>query len=210
MARAQPRHDRACTTIRRDTAQRSLMGGLASGVCRDTILYIVTGGAGLASRHSVPGAAIRHSAPCDTQGRNRGACTTRALCRDTIFVSQAGGCDTASVCAATRQGALTTRPGRGPRHDPARTMTRRCAHNLGAVGEKPGSGCAPGAPNPVLTQCTVLSHCLGALFMSTIHEVFKKKNLNKIKMKQNKLKFFVKYDLIYGINCLALPMNAWT
>ena len=25
----------------------------------------------------------------------------------------------------------------------------------------PGPGCAPGAPNPVLTQCTVLSHCLG-------------------------------------------------
>ena len=108
-ARAQPRHDRACATIRRDTAQRSHAGSLASGVCHDTILCIVTGGAGLASRHSAPRAAIRRSTPCDTvqrccdmQGSACGACAARALCRDTIFVSRVGGCDTTGGSASTR------------------------------------------------------------------------------------------------------------
>ena len=38
-----------------------------------------------------------------------------------------------------------------------------------------GSGCALGAPNPVLTQCTVLSHSFGPLFMNTVHKIFQKK-----------------------------------
>ena len=48
------------------------------------------------------------------------------------------------------------------RHDPRHgrdtavlgIVRAACAGSLGL-------GCAPGAPNPVLTQCTVLSHCLG-------------------------------------------------
>ena len=179
MARAQPRHDRACTTIRRDTAQRSLTGGLASGVCRDTILYIVTGGAGLASRHSVPGAAIWHSAPCDTQGRNRGACATRALCRDTIFVSQAGGCDTASVRAATRQGALTTRPGRG-------ATTRPSTHHDTALCAQPRRS-GREAWVRVCTWCTQPSfdsvHCSESLFGGTDHEHYSRGFQKKKKFK---------------------------
>ena len=63
-------------------------------------------------------------------------------------------------CAAIQ---CATRPGDG--HDTAlvRSTTRpsaRHALDLGAVGAQLGSGCAFGAPNPVLTQCTVFSHCL--------------------------------------------------
>ena len=69
---------------------------------------------------------------------------------------------------------------RSTRHDKA--PNARYARCLGAVraacARRLGSGCAPGTPNPVLTQCTVLSHCFGTLFMNTVHEVFQK---NKIK-----------------------------
>ena len=81
-------------------------------------------------------------------------------------------------------------------HDtaPLRATIRRSARCLGVVrvasAHRLGSGCAPGAPNPVLTQCTVLSHCLGhcsrTLFMSTVHEVLKKIKSNKIKSNQIK------------------------
>ena len=50
-----------------------------------------------------------------------------------------------------------------PRHGAVHAAWAQWAHNF-------GSGCAPGVPNPVLTQCTVLSHCLGTLFMNTVHE----------------------------------------
>ena len=91
--------------------------GLASGVCHDTILCNVTGGAGLASRYNAPGAAIwRNSVPrycaggCDTRGSARdmglsaheaGACVAiqtlyrdrggydTVLCRDTAATWQA-------------------------------------------------------------------------------------------------------------------------
>ena len=58
----------------------------------------------------------------------------------------------APMRAATLLGLATIRPGRGPRHGAQRTR------NL-------GSGCASCAPNPVLTQCTVLSH-----YWDTVHE----------------------------------------
>ena len=47
---------------------------LASEVCRDTNDCIVTGGAGLASRHGALGAAIRRPAPYDTEQER---CDTR-------------------------------------------------------------------------------------------------------------------------------------
>ena len=40
-------------------------GGLATEVCHDIIVCIVTRGVGLTSRHSVPGTAIRRPASCD-------------------------------------------------------------------------------------------------------------------------------------------------
>ena len=62
----------------------------------------------------------------------------------------------ATLRACTRVRA-TTRP--SARHDTApNARPGRSAHSVGA---QLGSGCAPCAPNPVLTQCTVLSHCLG-------------------------------------------------
>ena len=60
-----------------------------------------------------------------------------------------------------------------------------CARDLDAVCAQPGPGCAPGAPNPSLTQCIILSHCFGTLFMNNVHEYysrgFQKNNNNKIK-----------------------------
>ena len=52
------------------------------------------------------------------------------------------GHDTAPVCTMTR------RPARG-----VRSAWAQCVRRLGL-------GCAPCAPNPVLTQDTILSHCL--------------------------------------------------
>ena len=44
-----------------------------------------------------------------------------------------------------------------------------------AVGAQPGSfGCAPGAPNLVLTQCTISESLFGTLSMNTVHKFFSK------------------------------------
>ena len=48
----------------------------------------------------------------------------------------------------------TIRPGTGPLHC-------RLGHSVRGLCVQVGPGCAPGAPDSVLTQCTVLSHCLG-------------------------------------------------
>ena len=67
-----------------------------------------------------------------------------------------------------------------------------------------GSGCAHCTPNPVLTQCTVCSHCLGncswTLFMNTVHRDLQKKKKKKYKIFKN----FLVYDLIYVIFILKL------
>ena len=67
-------------------------------------------------------------------------------------------CNTAGACATTRprydRGKATIRPGGGRDKEPG-------APRHGRPSAQPESGCAPGAPNSVLTQCTVLSHCLG-------------------------------------------------
>ena len=88
----------------------------------------------------------------------------------------ARGCDTATVHHDTTLGAVIraaqhtcahsdTAEG-GLRHNRCwATIRRHCAPRYGAMraacAHKLGSRCAPGAPNPVLTQCTVPSHYLG-------------------------------------------------
>ena len=72
-----------------------------------------------------------------------------------------------------------------------------CQHSKspGVRAHSLGSRCAHCAPNPVLTQCTVYSHCLEhcswTLFMSNVHKVKKKEYKN--------FKNFLVYDLINGI-----------
>ena len=67
-----------------------------------------------------------------------GACVAIPI----LYRGREGACDTHS---------LRARHGREGSHDTA--PNARCARSL-------GSGFTPYAPNPVLTQCTVLSHCL--------------------------------------------------
>ena len=88
----------------------------------------------------------------------------------------------ACVRAATRQEAPATRR-------PGATIRRLVRHDMapsarpGRSARSLGLGCAHCAPNPVLTLCTVLSHCLEhylwTLFMNTGHGVFKKIKINK-------------------------------
>ena len=122
-------------------------------VCHDTNDYVVTEGESLASRHGWPGAAIPLPTPYDkAQGRCDTTCG-RDLCRDTILYRDLG----------RRQGCCDTASCWWPR----RCARPTCAQPRSVV-------CAP---NPVLTQDTVLSHCFGhcslTLFMSTVYEVFK-------------------------------------
>ena len=88
--------------------------------------------------------------------RETGA-TRRRQCNDTALEAP----DKAS-CAAIQ---CATRPGDGHDTAPVRATTRPSARRACAAwaqwARNLGSGCAPGAPNPVLTQCTVFSHCLG-------------------------------------------------
>ena len=77
-------------------------------------------------------------------------------------------------------------------------LCAQCARDL-------GFGCAHSAPNPVLVQCTICSHCLGncswTLFMNTFHMDKRKKR----KKKEYKIfKNFLVYDFIYEIFILHL------
>ena len=72
------------------------------------------------------------------------------------------------------------------RHVPDRLAVRATAPTTWALRAQCacdlGSGCAHCAPNLVLTQCTVCSHCLGncswTLFMNTVHrDLLKKKRV---------------------------------
>ena len=127
-------------------------------------------------------AAIRpRTRPCDTatvrHDMGLGAVTLAAT-PDTARAHGFGaGCvaiqpATRPAMPATRPAKLTTWPssattqsGRGPRHGSADATTWRPARCVRAAwvqwARRLGSGCALGAPNLVLTQCTVLSHCLG-------------------------------------------------
>ena len=98
--------------------------------------------------------------------------TTRPTTRQQARYDMVLGAREAGARPATRRARLVIRPRGGlrhsasARHDTARdnrpessapglcAVLATCAHRL-------RSGCAPGAPNLVLTQCTVLSHRLG-------------------------------------------------
>ena len=134
------------------------------------------------SQYSAARAAIRRPTPCDTAqescdthdkratGRAAGAYVAIQIlyrdrgrqqrswdtswCRDTMRHTASQACDTIGQ---------KPRYGRAQAHDTATTQPRhgqprRSAHGLCAQA-RPGS--APGAPDSVLTQYTVLSHCLG-------------------------------------------------
>ena len=82
---------------------------------------------------------------------------------------------TRPVSAATHpqygRGKATIRSGEG--HDTAPgAPTTQPVQRATCVQPRPWV-CAHCALDPVLTQDTVLSHCLGSLFMNTVHEVFK-------------------------------------
>ena len=170
-AKTRPAHAQGHATAR---AQ-----GLASGVCRDTILCNVTGGAGLESRYKAPGAATRAAA----RATWRSVRTRQGLVlRYKLCIVTGGGrrCDmvgpnaatrraSARVLEATQQDMPATRPRGG--HDTTQytATTRRCVRGLDSVRVQRacslGHGCVHCALDPILTQCTVLSH-----YWITVHD----------------------------------------
>ena len=105
--------------------------------------------------------------------RDDTACMTQLATRPGVHydtIDQA--CDTATTWPATSHN------------------TAPCGRCLGAVRAacacSRGSGCAPGAPNPVLDLVHCFQSLFGPLFMNTVHEYYsqefsKNKNKNKIK-----------------------------
>ena len=84
-----------------------------------------------------------------------------ALCRDTMRDTAEEACDTARKRACGRDdmaGGACDTVGPGLQHNQAKPTTRRSAR---ALCMQAGPGCAHYALDSVLTQCTVLSHCLG-------------------------------------------------
>ena len=73
------------------------------------------------------------------------------------------------------------RPTTQPRHG-------RPGHNAHDLCAQAGQGCAPGAPNPVLTQCTVSESLFGKMFMNTVHEHCSRGFQNNNNNNNNKIK----------------------
>ena len=151
-------HDRAYDTIERphDTAglrsrQAARVRAWPLGMKVVIQSCIVAGGQPCGSRYSTR--LGRWVVSRDRHDTTPSACEAGAWVA-IQFCIVIGGKGNARMRAATRQGTLGTQSRRGPRHGPVRTMTLRSARSL-------GSGCAPGAPSPILIQCTVFSHCLG-------------------------------------------------
>ena len=103
---------------------------------------------------------------------------THAAARDTARAHGLGA-GRVAIQPMTRPGSATIRLGRGPRHGSTDATTWRPARAVRAAWAQctqAGPGCAPGASNPVLTQCTV---------WDTVHvhcsRGFQKKNSNQIK-----------------------------
>ena len=140
-------------------------------MCHDTIICIMKGGR--------PSVVIQRARGCDTVQQRpvtrRRSVVTRAAAHATQRVVHMTGIelrynflyhDRGTTALALRYSSMCERHDRcvlrhDPRHDALCATTRRCAHGLGTVRVRLGSfGCAPYALNPVLTQDTVLSHCL--------------------------------------------------
>ena len=124
----------------------------------------------------MPGAAIRCLAlydkaqgRYDTHGNARDTTRQGPVLRYKVCIVT-GGPTTWQRARATRSEGSHDMAPRSPRHGSQRTacaQPRRSAH---AAGVQPGFfGCAPYELDPVLTQCTILSHCLDHCFMNTIH-----------------------------------------
>ena len=127
-------------------------------MCHNTNDCIVTGGAGLASRHSAPGAtirrstALRHGAGALRHARQR---ARQGLNCDTIFCIVTEG-RRHGVRHSARHG---LRHGQcALQHGQRGATTRRPARGLDTM--RAQLGFLRCSPNPVLTQDTVLSHCL--------------------------------------------------
>ena len=80
----------------------------------------------------------------------------------------------ARVSAAIRPRGAYDTTNAGPRYGAtAPPDTSQCAlpgRSARGLCEQAGFRVCTWCTNPVLTQCTVLSHCLGTLFMNTVHE----------------------------------------
>ena len=116
-----------------------------------------------AQRHGKRGAATC-TVPRATRREARARVVIQFLYRDRgARHSSATQRASAHMCPTTRLGSANIRQGRGPRHGPTNARTRRPKCSVRAAWAqwacRLGLGCVPGAPNPVLTQCTVLSHC---------------------------------------------------
>ena len=164
-----PRHGR----LRARECGRARACGLASEVCRDTIRCIVIGGT----------ARLRYGWGNSLTTRPRCA-TIRCWALRHLWQRATQRTRMTLVLGVSRYMLRHGRPGlrhgrphatiqldTSPRHDRDKAV-------LGAVrpacARRFGSRCALGAPYPVLTQCTILSHCLGHC-SRTLFTRFKKK-----------------------------------
>ena len=97
---------------------------------------------------------------CDTHGSAPHRARQEPMLRYKVCIVTGG------EAVALRHDAHTPRhsrctPTTWPRYGPARATTGCCARGRDAVCVQAGSGCAHCMPDSVLTQCTILSHCLG-------------------------------------------------
>ena len=146
------------------------------GACHDTIVVSWLRGATIVSRYRAARAAIRRRMHHDTalvRATRPSMCAQSVVSRYNFCIVTRGsetGCETARQLALARGDTTGHACDTTERKDTIRsaeacdtapsalcTRIRRCAR---AMCTQLGSGCAPCAPNPVLTQCIVLSHCL--------------------------------------------------
>ena len=131
-------------------------------MCHDTNDCIMIGGADLVSRHRTLRVVIRRPAPCDTTQERcftHGSALCMGLSVTIQFCITTGGairqeatCDTAPKLH--NKALYEPRNDASARHDTAQHTA--CVQPVRSLGH----GCVHCALDPVLTQCTVLSHCL--------------------------------------------------
>ena len=155
-----PRHGRP----KRRGKRRAFTHGLARGESQYKKIISWLGATVCVAIWRSRAAIQRCDTACETVGH---ACdTARSACGGSwvtihfLYHDRRGARDT-TMCACDT---ATTRRQCAPRHSPVRAATRRCARDLGVVRAQPvrslGHVCVHCALDPVLTQCTVLSHCL--------------------------------------------------